>query len=822
MGNLFSSSSSPKKSSSTSKNVTTKKSTSQRELPKTAVRKIGVQKKQDRVAAWVNETASPEKIIAPKLHDNDDYGKFHGKRPWSKEELLASLENLPLSTAHTIVQLFDEDNTIPFLVRYRRDLIGPDIDAERLRDIKNTYNHILSIRAKAESVIKKLEAKNVLTPDIKIDLLCAKTLDQVDHFYEPFKERKGSAYEKAIELGLGPPAENLLKGKGPPINFVSYVNESNEDLDSVKKVEEAFKNIFIHDISKNTEVLDHLRELQQKHRIELVSTLIKKKTKESSETKAKNNQEHKFENYFDFKQSVSYLKPHQVLAINRGENLKILSVKIVPNDNLKRDLLRFTRDLYMSSGSHSILRTNLFDSAFEEAFNKKLLPLMQRQIRSNLTSTAEQQSIKVFASNLKQLLLMAPVKGEKILGIDPGFSNGCKMALISECGDVLDTFALYPHTKQGAKSLEHGKVLAEKMHLHDCNLIALGNGTACRETETWITNLKKNKVFKSDIRYCIVSEQGASIYSCSETAKKEFPDTDVNIISAISIARRLNDPLCELVKVDAKSLGVGMYQHDINGKALTDTLEDVIVECVSFTGIDINTASVALLKHVSGLTEKRANQILEYRSKNGTFKNRNDIKKVNLIGPKTFVQCAGFIRIDPATAGIRKDQYNILDSTTVHPESYDLAEKIIKDCQLTLKDIGTHKFITKIKSYSKAYDAETFYNKYKVPYERLVTVFESLEKELFHDYRMEVNNKPLFKSGLTKMTDLKIDSVVTGAVTNICDFGAFIDIGVECNALIHQSKLNGMKLKIGDKVETTVLSVDTNRNRIGLSLKKIL
>ncbi|XP_063709440.1 S1 RNA-binding domain-containing protein 1 [Culicoides brevitarsis] len=795
-------------------------------VQKPKVPKIHVTK-HDRVAAWVNESVSPERVLAPKIHDTGEISSYlndkYGKRPWSKHELLAVLENLPLSQAHSICQLFDEDNSIPFLCRYRRDLIGPEIDAERLRDIKNTYNQILAIRAKAESVIKKLESKNVLTPEIKVELLCAKTLDQVDHLYEPYKERKNSAYEKAVELGLEVHAVNMLRGRGPPMKFETFVNQSNESLSTTKKVEDFFKSVIVHDIAKNPEVLDQLRDLQLTHKIELTSTVVKKKESKDANSKGKNkDQDHKFENYFDFKQNIAYLKPHQILAINRGENLKILSVKVVPSDYVKRDLLRFTRDLYMKSGTHYILRTNMFDIAFEEAWNKKLLPLVQRQVRSNLTTTAEQQSIKVFASNLKQLLLMAPVKGEPILGIDPGFSNGCKMALISERGDVLETFTLYPFTKNDRQSEEHALKMASAMNRHNCKLIALGNGTACRETETWITNLKSKGVLRSDVRYCIVSEQGASIYSCSETAKKEFPDVDINIISAISIARRLNDPLCEFVKVDPKSLGVGMYQHDINAKVLSETLDEVVIECVSFTGVDINTASVALLKHVAGLTEKRANQILEYRAKNGPFKARQDVKKVNLIGPKTFEQCAGFIRIDPATAGIRKDQYCVLDSTTVHPESYEIAEKIIRECQMTVSDIGTPKFIKAIKGYAKSLDPQTFSKKYGVPYERLVTVFESLEKELFHDFRMDVNNKPLFKSGLTKMTDLKENTVVSGAVTNICDFGVFVDIGVECNGLIHQSKMNGMKVKIGDKVEATVLSIDANRNRIGLALKSIL
>lgn len=430
---------------------------------------------------------------------------------------------------------------------------------------------------------------------------------------------------------------------------------------------------------------------------------------------------------------------------------------------------------------------------------------------------------QVFASNLKQLLLTAPVKGKKILGVDPGFSNGCKMALLSECGDVLDTFTLYPHTKGASQADTLGKMLASEMKKHNCTLIALGNGTACRETEKWLTDLMESRILdKNHVKYSIVSEQGASIYSCSDVAKKEFPKMDVNIISAVSIARRLNDPLSELVKVDPKSLGVGMYQHDINAKSLSETLDEVVIECVSFVGVDINSASVELLKHVAGLTEKRAEHVVAYRSKNGPFKSREDINKVTLIGPKTFIQCAGFVRIDPLTAGIEDRKYNLLDSTTIHPESYHVAEMIVKNCGLNIKNLGSPEFIQKIKDYQARCDKEMSEKIYKVPFERLTSVFDALQKELFHDYRLDVNNIPLFKSGLTKMADLIINETVTGAVINICDFGVFVDIGVECNGLIHVSKMNGKVVKIGDRVEAIVLNVDKNKNRIGLGLKDIL
>lgn len=531
-------------------------------------------------------------------------------------------------------------------------------------------------------------------------------------------------------------------------------------------------------------------------------------------------QHSKFENYFNFKCYVKSIKPHQTLAINRGESLKILSVQIQPPENFKRDLFSFIRELYVESGCTDKNHSKLFEAALDDAYTKKLFPLLCRQIRSRLTKAAESASIKSFASNLKQLLLMAPVRGEKIIGIDPGFAKGCKVAVISEYGKYLEGTVLYPHTKF-SKILDNARKLADLIEKYDCTLIAMGNGTACRETEDWIVNLIKIKAIPANVRYSIVSEQGASIYSCSPIARKEFGNLDVNLISACSIARRLMDPLAELVKVDPKNLGVGMYQHDLNNKTLQESLNEVVSECVSFVGVDINTASQELLKHVAGLSEKRAESIINYREENGPLKTRKEILKVSKIGPKIFTQCAGFIRIEPKTARIT-GSYNVLDSTTVHPEDYKLAEKIIKDLGCTVTDIGSPEFINRVKKLRAQTKPNNLVEKYDETIEIIDTVLESLQKELFRDYRLEVNNKPLFRNSLKKIKDLKAGEVVTGKVMNQTDFGAFIDIGVEKNGLIHSSKMKGNKLKVGDVVEVIVLTVDEKAGRIGLELQRII
>ena len=483
------------------------------------------------------------------------------------------------------------------------------------------------------------------------------------------------------------------------------------------------------------------------------------------------------------------------------------------DERLHQRLKNFSTSLFLNQGQNSADRTKMFNEAFSDAYRKKISPLIIRQTQSELTRRAEKSAVEVFASNLKNLLLTNPVRGRKILGIDPGFTSGCKLAMISETGELLETgHVIFPHER---KQLEKsGKVVGDLLTKFNCSLIAIGNATACRETETFISDLIKNK--NLNVQYCIVSEQGASIYSCSDIAKKEFPKIDVSFIGAISIARRLLDPLCELVKIEPKHLGVGMYQHDVNEKTLKKTLDEIISECVSFVGVDLNVANFSLLKHVAGLTEKRAEAIVTYRDKNGCFNSRSDLLKVKSIGPKVFTQCAGFVRINGLSAGLKK--YNLLDSTNVHPESYETAAAIMKDCGLKVEDIGKPKFVEKINELRQRKINE----KFNENPERVETILEALGQKLLHDFRSDVKIEPVFKKGVVDISTLKSNEIVSGVVMNITDFGAFIDLGVGKNGLIHSSAMYGAKLKVSDRVECKILQVDAAKGRIGLEFKSIL
>ncbi|KAL5284637.1 SRBD1 family protein [Megaselia abdita] len=742
------------------------------------------------------------------------------RRPWNIFELLSETEHIDCNTSRNIVDLFDNENTIPFICRYRRDLIG-HITPERLRDIKTTYTEIVSLRKKAETIITTIEKESAVVPrEVKYEIMCAKTKEELEFIYAPYKAAsKGSLADRAKALGLEQPAEDLLLGSSPPVDFRRLVNKSNEDLNNVDKVKTGICNILIYKLSKNTDVLEELRRLINVHQITLSCSKSSSQKKGTIEGTSKNqNNESKYEMYYTFQNSVKHIRPHQSLAINRGEKLKYLSVKVNISDSLKWDMKKYIRELFMRDGEQYKLRSEIFEEVFEECFSKKLQPLLTRQVRSDLNDLAEKASINVFAKNLRELLLTSPLKGERILGIDPGFTNGCKMALISETADVLDTGVIYPHTKKGNRQ-HYAEVLCDILFKHHCHIIAIGNGTACRETEFWLSSLFEEGTLDSNfIKYSIVSEQGASIYSCSEVAKKEFPNMDLNLISAVSIARRLNDPLSEYVKIEPKHIGVGMYQHDVNEKMLTESLNEVISECVSFVGVDINTASLSVLKHLSGLSEKKAEKIIQHRNDKGLFKTRDDLLKVKSIGEKTFVQCAGFIRIEPKSLG--SDLKNKLDCTWVHPESYSIAKKIISKNKLDLNDIGSISFIRTISTFSQSKsEVETLVKEFKAPIERIKAVLEGLQREPFKDYRDDFQKEPLFKQGITKLSDLVIGTLVSGAVTNITHFGAFVDIGVETNGLIHTSKMNGTTLRIGDRVSATVTSIDIPKKRVGLSLE---
>ncbi|KAL7027155.1 hypothetical protein ACKWTF_005319 [Chironomus riparius] len=730
---------------------------------------------------------------------------------WKDYELLADKEQIDVDLSQTLIDLLDNDNTIPFLCRYRKHLIR-NTTPEKLRDIQNTLNSVRDLKCKVENFYKTLEKKQEISEELKSDIKEVKSFEELEFIKSLHKsEGKRTLFERANELGLGPVATEFLAGSKKLKPFESYVNKQTEGLQSPSEIEKGVKDILVHMIFKNKLIIEEIRRLKEVHTIRVES----KQTKASKEDK----NAYKFETYFDFSMATSNLKPHQILALFRGESLKILKLSFTFNDYFQKNLNKFAKDELLKRGADYEMRSKFFDDAFKEAFSKRISPFVVRQLRTELQNLADKAAISSFADNLKNLLLVVPVKGRKILGVDPGFKNGCKLALISEFGEVIETDTIYPHASSRDKANEAARNLVDILKRNSCTLIALGNGTACRETETFLDKIIKDFMLKN-VEYCIVSEQGASIYSCSDIAKKEFPKMDTNVVSAVSIARRLLDPLSELVKIEPKHLGVGMYQHDVEEKRLSSTLDSIVSECVSYVGVDINCASLSLLKFIAGLTEKTALCILEHKKKNGLFKSRDELLKVKTIGEKTYTQMIGFIRIDKSTCGDEK--INILDSTSIHPESYKLTEKILKDCKLKADDLGRKSFKSEIKKYSEKNSIEDLAKKFKEEAERIKTVLDVLTNEdLNYDYRNETNFQPDFKKGLQKLSDLQTNQSVNGIVRNIVDFGAFIDIGVQQDGLLHKSKYK-IPLKLGDKVECKILSIGENGKRISLDFVKKL
>ncbi|CRL04721.1 CLUMA_CG017781, isoform A [Clunio marinus] len=721
---------------------------------------------------------------------------------WEIHELVAEIEEIDVNLSQTIIQLFEDDFTIPFLCRYRKDLIS-NFSPEKLRDIKETIENVKLIKTKSANTLKMLEKEKILTEEISRSLRAAKSLDELEHLILLHKPAsKGSLYERAEKLGLKPAAENILFGN-KEVNLNYFINESVKGLKDLQEVEESVNNVMSHLIAKNEAVMSEVRQLRTKFDVTIITAKLKQKKTEEKKSKTD-----KFENYYNFSCPAKRIRSHQILAINRGVSLKELSIKYEVDDRLYRQLKHFASQIFLKQGRFSEYRNKIFMTAFDDAYRKKISPFIVRQTQTELSRQAEKASVEVFASNLKNLLLTNPVKGKKILGIDPGFTSGCKLALISETGEVLES-SLKFHLNDKTKS---ENLISSLMKRNNCSLIAIGNATACRETENFIAKLIEKDL--KYVQYCIVSEQGASIYSCSDIAKKEFPKIDVSYIGAISIARRLLDPLCELVKIEPKHLGVGMYQHDVKEKTLKKTLDEVISECVSFVGVDLNVASFSLLKNVAGLTEKRAEAIIKYRESNGCFKSRSDLMKVKSIGQKLFTQCAGFVRINALSVGIKN--VNTLDSTNVHPESYEIAERIIKDCGLKLDDVGKPKFVSLITKYRQESSLEKLSKTYNENIERINTTFDALSKELLHDYRNEIKIEPVFKKGITDISTLKGGQILSGVVMNVTDFGAFVDLGVGKNGLIHSSAMKGAKLKVSDRIECKVLQIDAAKGRIGL------
>lgn len=696
--------------------------------------------------------------------------------------------------AQAAIELIDEGNTIPFIARYRKEKTGA-LNDEILRNLDERLKYLRNLEERKDSVIAAIEEQGKLTEELKTQILQAETLVAVEDLYRPYKQKKRTRAIIAKEKGLEPLANLILL----QMTTKSLEEEAEAFLSEEKGVNTAFeaiagaKDIIAENISDCAEYRTYIRELTFREGMIV--------------TKAKEEKDSVYEMYYDFTEPVKKIAGHRVLAINRGESEKVLTVKVETNEER---IINYLVKKIICRDNHNT--EPAIREAIEDSYKRLIFPSIEREVRNELTEKAEDSAIKVFGKNLEQLLLQPPIAGHVVLGWDPAFRTGCKLAVVDATGKVLDTTVIYPTEPQN-KIKESKETLKKLIKKYGITLISVGNGTASRESEKIIVELLKE--ISDNVQYVIVNEAGASVYSASKLATEEFPNFDVGQRSAASIARRLQDPLAELVKIDPKSIGVGQYQHDMNQKKLGDALTGVVEDCVNKVGIDLNTASASLLEYVSGISKTVAKNIVAYREEHGRFENRKQLLKVSKLGPKAFEQCAGFLRII--------DGENPFDNTGVHPESYPAAEKLLKKLGFDIQSVRDGQLIglsLMLKDYAKM--AEEL----EVGEITLRDMVKELEKP-GRDPRDEMP-KPLLKSDVMEMTDLKPGMILKGTVRNVIDFGAFVDIGVHQDGLVHISEMSDKYIKhpmevvsVGDIVDVCVLSVDLNKKRIQLTMKGI-
>ncbi|XP_059488689.1 S1 RNA-binding domain-containing protein 1-like isoform X2 [Neocloeon triangulifer] len=797
-------------------------------------------KRRNQNCSLPTEKASPRKEL-PKAppsvplkpqRDNDDDDCIV---IWESADVLCRSQNIAPNVAKNLVTLFDNENTIPFIARYRRGLTN-NMEAEQLRIVRDAYEELKIVREKAKTVINKVRTSGQLTKALKKRILATKSISELEDIMEQFKTPgKGTLAERARSVGLEEPALQLLHGTAH-VDLYSLVQPNTDGLKNVKEVELGLQHIIAEVVSKHEKILEFSRN-GRKGEFYIKSKEMKITKKSLLDKKKHEKNVHKFKEFFDYNNNVKNIRPHTTMALNRGENLKILSVKIEALPIVKTFFNRLCQGVFLSSGVSSAMRWNICKAAFEDAWDRLVFPAIARQTRAELTKKGEKESLDVFASNLKQILLAPPLKGATVMGMDPGFLNGCKVAIVSPSGEVKHTDVIHPPLN-GDPFGPAAKKVCDMVKKFGVKVLALGDGTASAETSAWLGSLIEAKAFHPlDVSYTVVCERGASVYSCSPVAKEEFPSMDPNKISAVSIARRLQEPLAELVKVEPKHLGVGMYQHDLPESKLKLTLDEVVQECVSFVGVDVNTASLYLLQRVAGLNETKAKNLLQWRNANGPFTSRQQLLEVKGIGPKAFQQCAGFIRVIPCSrAGSlteNKSQAtsktkvkiekgimpNLLDSTNVHPEAYSSALELMKLIGVELEDLGKTGFIRSINKFLRRKDMSRIAKKIKVESEQAVLqLAEALTQGPAYDIRVK-NSGPVFRRGCTKIEDVKCGENFTGSVQNVTPFGAFIDIGVGTAGLLHTSKMRGTALQVGHRVEVKVMTVDLQRKRIGLDFQ---
>ena len=706
--------------------------------------------------------------------------------------IIANELSVKLWQVDAAIKLIDEGNTIPFIARYRKPVTG-ELNDEQLRTLDERLKYLRNLEEKKKTVVDSITEQGKMTDEIMSKIAMAETIVAVDDIYRPFRPKRKTRATEAKAKGLEPLADIFLKqekNKNPEEEAKAFVNEE-KGVANVAEAIQGAKDIIAEMVSDNDEFRKAIRNIVVKH------GLIVSNTKNPEEKTP-------YENYYDYSEGVNKIPGHRILAINRGEKEKVLNVKIeMPEENIIASL-----DKVIIKGESQF--KPLLKEAIEDGFKRLIKPAIEREIRSQLTEKAEDGAITVFGQNLKQLLMQPPIAGRNVLGWDPAFRTGCKLAVVDNTGKVLYTTVIFPTAPQN-KVAESKKIVLDIIKKYNVSLISLGNGTASRESEAVIVDIIKECPTK--VEYIIVNEAGASVYSASKLATEEFPNFDVGQRSATSMARRLQDPLAELVKIEPKAIGVGQYQHDMNQKKLDEALSNIVEDCVNNVGVDLNTASAPLLEYVSGISKTIAKNIVEYREENGQFQSRKDLLSVAKLGPKAFEQCAGFMRI--------REGKEPLDYTSVHPESYSSAKKLLKKYGFSTKDIlGGNIHLTDeikdVKEVAKEIGTDPI---------TLRDMIKELEKP-GRDPREEMP-KPVLKSDVLDFDDLKEGMELKGTVRNVIDFGAFVDIGVHQDGLVHISEMSNKFIKhpldvvsVGDVVDVRVLSVDKERKRIQLSMKK--
>ena len=717
-------------------------------------------------------------------------------------QTIAGELNVKYSQVEAAVKLIDEGNTIPFIARYRKEVTG-GLSDEQLRELGERLNYLRNLEARKEEVVKIIDEQGKLTDEIMQSIAVAKTLAEVEDIYRPYKQKKKTRATVAKAKGLEPLAEIILKQKEQKdIKEIAkeYITKNVEEVEKDKIVETAEDAI--------QGALDIIAEMisdEPKYRKEIKRQCYREAT---INTKAVDEeQKSSYEMYYEFSETIRTIPSHRILAINRGEKEKFLKVSI---EKPEEKILNYIQK-YIVKGETQF--TQMLIDTIADSYKRLIEPSIDREIRNDLTEKAEEKAIKVFGENAKQLLLGAPIKNKTVMGFDPAYRTGCKIAVIDETGKLLEYTTVYPTEPQndvvGAK-----KELLKLIEKYNVNMIAIGNGTASRESEMFVADMIKEA--KHEVCYVIVSEAGASVYSASKLATEEYPDINVSIRGAISIARRLQDPLAELVKIEPKAIGVGQYQHDVNQKRLEESLTGVVESVVNKVGVDVNTATPSLLSYVSGLNKTISKNIVKYRDENGKLKNRKELLKVPKLGKVAYEQCAGFLRI--------LDGNNPIDSTAVHPESYEAVEKLLTNLGYTKQDLLDKEKISTIRAKLNELNTAKVASELKIGEPTLKDIIEELSKP-GRDPRDEMP-KPILRQDVLKFEDLKDGMILTGTVRNVIDFGAFVDIGVKHDGLVHISEISDKFVKnpsdfvsIGDIVKVKVIGIDNERQKVKLSMK---